>query len=78
MESTGKSLIGTGLLGWRLRRNSGNVSLQASDKKAKIPSLYAGGAATMDLLDFWKKIKRLEMIKIKFSKQYRSELGHAL
>jgi len=32
----------------------------------------------MDLPDFWKKIKRLEKIKINFSKQYRSELGHAL
>ena len=32
----------------------------------------------MDLPDFWKKIKRLEKIKINISKQYRSELGHAL
>ena len=78
MESAGKSFIGASLLGWRLRRNSGNVSLQAQDQKAKIFSLDAGGAATMDNPDFWKKIKRLEKIKINFSKQYRSELGHAL
>ena len=32
----------------------------------------------MDNPDFWKKIKRLEKIKINFSKQYRSELEHAL
>ena len=32
----------------------------------------------MDNPVFWKKIKRLEKIKINFSKQYRSELGHAL